>query len=268
MIVDWRQPFFPYKDDPACNGWDLYFEPIHSDIVYECRRLKRPPEPKHDRDYCVERWLRHAEYLPYRRFIHDRFTKYITFKPEVLKHIDAFYEEHLKGHFCIGIHVRFATAHGAENPYHGLVTVMDYIEQAKKQFEEHREENPKIFIATDSHFVIEEFKKHFNQSQITFTDAFRAHYDEDPHLIYEHQKYYLKHPEEFHKRKPGYFGGLMALVDCLLLSKCSIMIHSLSNVTDFAAWFNPDIESIFLPLGLSSSPCRCECLLSAFKREP
>jgi hypothetical protein len=268
LIVDWYQEFFPYKDDPACNGWDLYFEPINSHKVFENRRHRRPPEPKHIHSYCIQRWLRYKEYLPYRRYIHDRFTKYITFKPHVLQEVDAFYNKHLKDHFCIGMHVRFATAHGSENPYHSLVTLQDFINEAKDQFERHREERPKIFIATDSYFVIEEFKKHFNASQIAFTNAFRARYNEDPHLIYEHQKYYLEHPEEFHKRKPGYLGGLMTFVDCLLLSKCSVMIHSLSNVTDFAAWFNPDIESIFLPKGVQLSPCPCENVSLFFTESP
>src|SRR3984957_19037861 len=34
LVVDWSQEFFPYKDDPTANGWDLYFEPIHSENVY------------------------------------------------------------------------------------------------------------------------------------------------------------------------------------------------------------------------------------------
>lgn len=260
LIVDWCQPFFPYKDDPSCNGWDLYFEPIRSDVVFEARCQRRPPEPSHTKRYCIDRWLNYTEFLPYREFIYDRFTKYIAFKPHVIQETEKFYDEHLKGHFCIGMHVRFATAHGSENPYHSLVTLEDYIQEAKEQFKKHHKENPKIFIATDSQFVIEELKKHFNENEIVFTNAFRAQYDEDPHLIYEHQKYYLEHAEEFHKFKPGYFGGLMALIDCLLLSKCRVMIHSLSNVSDFAAWFNPYIDSIFLPKGLAPSCCSCEKL--------
>ena len=27
VYVDWTDEFFPYKDDPYENGWDLFFEP-------------------------------------------------------------------------------------------------------------------------------------------------------------------------------------------------------------------------------------------------
>jgi Nodulation protein Z (NodZ) len=263
LKVDWTQPFFPYKDDPACNGWDLYFEPIRSEAVFENRTKWRPPEPKHDHPHCIQRWHRYAEYRPYRQFMHDRLSEYIVCKREVRDVVDAFYEEHLKGHFCIGVHVRYAAAHSCENPYQRMLKLQDYIDEAKKQLDRHCDRHPKLFIATDSHYVIEMFQKHFPTSEIVFTDAFRSLRDEDPHLIFEHQKYYVEHPEEFHKSKPGYRGGLMTLADCLLLSKCDVMVHSLSNVSDVAAWFNPDIESIFLPKGLPAKPCQCENLYSA-----
>src|SRR3990167_2836508 len=32
MHVDWTHQFFPYKDNPHENGWDLYFEPIQVDL--------------------------------------------------------------------------------------------------------------------------------------------------------------------------------------------------------------------------------------------
>ena len=28
ITVNWTQHFFPYKDKPTENGWDLFFEPI------------------------------------------------------------------------------------------------------------------------------------------------------------------------------------------------------------------------------------------------
>jgi hypothetical protein len=112
--------------------------------------------------------------------------------------------------------------------------------------------------------VVAQFKKHFHPSIFCTTDAFRASYREDPHLIYEHQKYYKEHPDAFQKDKPGYFGGLTALVDCLLLSKCAVMIHSLSNVSDFVTVFNPNIRSFFLPKNIPRSQCSCESVINYF----
>lgn len=265
LVVDWSQELFPYKDDRLSNGWDLYFEPIDSLAVFENRHEKRPPKIYHDQNYCTQRWQRYDAYLPYRQFLHDHFTKYITIKPRVMQMVDAFYDAHLAGHFCIGIHVRFATAHGSESPYQSQLRLEDYIEQAALLLEEHSNQNPKLFIATDSDYVVAQFKKHFHPSTLCTTDAFRASYREDPHLIYEHQKYYKEHPDEFQKDKPGYFGGLTALVDCLLLSKCAVMIHSLSNVSDFVTVFNPSIRSLFLPKNIQLSQCSCESVINYFK---
>lgn len=267
LVVDWTQEFFPYKDDCACNGWDLYFEPIHSERVFEDRLSQCPPEPNHDQPYCINRWLRYKEYLPYRQFVHDRFKRYITIKLDVLNEVNGFYDRWMKERFCIGMHVRFATAHASENPYSPLLKLQDFIREAKEQWELHRDKNPIIFLATDSYYVIEEFKVHFDESQLVFINAYRAKYKEDPHLIYERQKYFLEHPDEFHKCKPGYFGGLTTLMDCLLLSKCQVMIHSLSNVSDFAAWFNPHLESVFLPKGVEPAFCPCENLFTFFNSQ-
>lgn len=258
LVVDWSQEFFPYKEAPTANGWDLYFEPIHSEKVYAYINSKKcPSEPKHDKPYCIERWLHYKEYLRYRQFIHDRFFEYITIKQDILEKVDRIYNEHMKDHFCIGMHVRFAQAHVPENPYGVSLSLQDYIREAQLQFASYEHRNPKIFLATDSQYVIDEFKKHFDALQLVFTNAFRAKYKEDPHLIYEYGKYYTAHPNEFHEKKPGYFGGLMTLIDCLLLAKCQMMIHSVSNVAEFATWINPHLESIFMPKGLDSRPCSC-----------
>jgi hypothetical protein len=192
-------------------------------------------------------------------------TAYIVIKKQILEKADAFFSDNLAGHYCIGIHVRFAAAHSAENPLWNDLKLEDYIRETQELFAFHKGKNPKIFLATDSHFVIGEFLKAFDFSQLTFTDAFRAQHEQDPHLIYEKHKYYLAHPEEFHMRKPGFNGGVMALVDCLFLSKCHVMVHSLSNVPEFATWFNPHLQSVFLPKTAASAPCSCGNLLRFFQ---
>jgi hypothetical protein len=171
---------------------------------------------------------------------------------------NAYYERYLKGSYCIGVHVRFAAAHSAEMPG-GRVAVQDYIAGVREVIQSRQKsgsEKIKIFLAADSNYVIQEFQKNFLEDQLYFIKAVRSAYDADPHLIFEDSDYWLSHPAEFHAKKPGFFGGKAVLLDCLLLSKCNTFVHSVSNVSSFVSFFNPYIDSIFLPKGLSPRPCK------------
>ena len=257
---DWSDEFFPYKDNPACNGWDLYFELLKTNnSTLEYKKAYSGPMDHiiHDQT-CLDRWVNYKNYLPYRKYMNKKLTEYIAIKPAIIQEINQFYDQHMASHFCIGVHVRFSAAHSQENPLGKAIDLYDYITEAQNQLNEHKDENPIIFLCSESNYVITEFQKHFKASQSICTNAFRVAYKEEPHLLFDQGDYYLANPEEFHKKKPGYLGGKTALMDCVLLSKCKIMIHSQSNVCEWATFFNPHIESIFLPKGLLTKPCLYE----------
>lgn len=258
FYVDWTSEFFPFKDNPTGNGWDLYFElktanaPHSNDFVYGHANLEHI---LHDQR-CTDRFTQYKKYRFYRDIVNYTFNKFIKIKQNILDEVNEFYNEKMDGHYCIGVHIRYADAHKNEQP--GEIKLIDYVQEVKKLIKMHKNEDPIIFIASDSHLAIERFKKEFKKHPIVYTIAFRAEKREDPHLIYEFAAYYKAHPQEFHEKKPGYFGGKMALVDCLLLSKCNVMVHTQSNVSEFATFFNPGIESVFLPKGLPPKPCGFE----------
>lgn len=257
IVVDWTQEFFPYKDDLRGNGWDLYFDIIKATAPADpsfVRVGNSGAHVLHDQT-CMERWVRYDSYLFYREFVHKKFNEYIKIKRSILDEVDQFYTAYMQHRFCIGVHVRFAAAHAAENPGNRPIPLGDYIREARMLMQAHHTENPVIFLLSDSNHVINEFKHHFNPGQLVYTNAPRAHYNEEPHLIYENANYYLAHPHEFHARKPGFRGGKMTLIDCLLLARCNVMVHSHSNVCEFASFFNPQLRSVFLPKGFSARPC-------------
>ncbi len=258
MFVDWTNQFFPFKNAPYENGWDLYFEPIQLDVhnninepVYNVGSTLA--HELHDQ-LCVAPWLLYDEYLSYRKFAHEKIKKHIRIQQRIVDQVEAFYEKHMKNALCIGVHVRYAQAHAHEAPG-GHPAINDYWIEVNNLLNKHQNENVIIFLATDSHAVINFFKQKYG-SRLVYIDTHRAKNLEDPGLIYEQPAYWMSHVTEWHKAKPGYKGGLGALMDCLLLSRCDYFIHTTSNVATFASFFNPYIQSIYVPRDVPFSHCR------------
>lgn len=258
--VDWSNQFFPYKDAPGENGWGLYFEPINvPEDVYADEPVSRMVSNGYyhmtHHQLCTDQWVLYKRYLPFRLHAHEIIERYIRIKPHVQNMVDEFYNNHLKGHYCIGVHVRFSKAHATEMPGRTNVALETYFAEIEALLNEHGREHSKIYLATDSHYVVAKFRERYPASMLACIDAFRAQFNEDPHIIYVNTNYWMTHPAQFHARKPGYKGGLDTLVDCLLLSRCDTLVHSVSNVATIAVLFNPHIESLFLPRGVPLRPC-------------
>lgn len=257
--VLWTHQFFPFKDDPLCNGWDLYFEPINTNYFVE-NSTDTPitvgnsqTHELHDQK-CVAQWLRYDDYLPYRLFVHEKIKKYIKIKEPISQQVEEFYHKNLHNHVCIGIHVRYGKSHQKEAPG-GHPTLQTYAHHINLLLQKHKNDSVKIYLASDSNVVIKYFKSLYKE-KIVYLDTYRAQNNEDPGLMYDAAHYWLKHPEEFHRKKPGYRGGLGVLMDCLLLAKCDYFIHITSNVASYVCFFNPFIKSIFLPKNITFQHCR------------
>lgn len=257
VYVDWTDEFFPFKNELSENGWDLYFEPIQVDKVNENEPIYHVGSANthvlHDQ-LCIAPWLRYNEYFPYRQFAHTIIKKYIRIKPHILNKVNEIYTNKMQGHICIGVHVRYADAHASEAPG-GHPSLEAYCTEVNKLLNMHAHQRVKIFLASDSRAVIKFFKKKY-QGKLIYLKTHRAKGKEDPSLLYENSAYWTTHPQEWHKAKPGYQGGLGVLMDCLLLSSCDYFIHTTSNVATYVSFFNPYIKSIYLPHGVPFKHCR------------
>ncbi|HRN78496.1 MAG TPA: nodulation protein NodZ [Candidatus Dependentiae bacterium] len=258
MYVDWTDQFFPFKDKPYENGWDLYFEPViieesidPSEPVYEVGNCS--VHELHDQ-LCVAQWIRYDDYLPYRLFVHEKINQHIHIKKHISDEVDSFYKKYMQDNVCIGVHVRYAKAHVNETP-NGHPSLDTYCKEVNDLLKRHSADKVKIFLASDSHVVINHFKRLYKEKLI-YIDTYRATAKEDPGLIYENSNYWITHPDHWHKAKPGYQGGLGALMDCLLLAKCDYLIHITSNVSTYVCFFNPYIKSIYLPRKVPFKHCR------------
>lgn len=259
LTVDWSQEFFPYKDDPYENGWDLYFEPIVFDME-DCEMFN--PEASIDHSHfihdqlCIHHWMAYNEHLPYRQSVNRIWNKYLKIKQQILDELSSLYQQNLEGYYCIGVHVRWGVAHNCESPK-GTPTIESYITEVSELMQRAQTSLPfKIYLATDSDEVIQEFERHFPKELLFYLPAQRSPHREESHLIYDNTKYWQAHPLEFHNKKPGYRGGVTVLLDCLLMSKCDVFIHSTSNVAEFVSFISPTIQSVYLPKDDRTWPCR------------
>ena len=259
VYVDWTDEFFPYKNKAHENGWDLYFEPIPTShfsgktekITVDTTSLHHE---LHDQN-CTAPWIAYKKYLPYRQFVHAILNKYIKIKPPVTNYVNNFYETKMKNKICIGVHARMAKVHAWLVPGKKLPTLEDYFAEVDTLITQYANQKVIIFIASDSHHAVGQFKKRYGEKALHI-DANRSNFDKDPCIMYTQGEFMKEHPEIWHKKKHAYNGGLGTLIDCLLLSKCNYLIHTTSNLAFFACYFNPELESIYLPKTVPFKDCR------------
>lgn len=261
--IDWTHEFFPYKDSPHENGWDLYFEPIYISAPNNiptslCQVQVSDRYHELHTNECVAPWILYDQYLPYRSFVNQKLTQYIHIKKHIQERVESFFNTHIKGFFCIGVHVRFSSAHHREVPGGHLPTLEEYFKEVDTIIRSNPEKNIKIYVASDSHYAINKFKERYPRN-LLYIEAFRAQKSEEPHLLDQNgaasAKYWMDHPDEWHLKKPGYYGGLTSLLDCLLLARCDYLIHTVSNLSTFVCFFNPTIKSVYLPRNTPYKAC-------------
>lgn len=260
----WNDVFFPYKnsDSPDENGWDLFFEPIKApctkgDELEEIKKIYDVSGGHHEMhdQICAVPWIKYDQYLPYRQYVHEKLKKYVQIKPHILDQMDAFYDKHLKGHVCIGVHARMARAHRGLIPGYRSPTLEEYYDEVERLIKEHSGKPIKIFVASDNHDAVGAFKERFGD-RVTYISAFRVWNGDDPCFIYTKGGYLRNNLDVWHKIKQKSFGGVTTLLDCLLLSRCDYLVHTTSNLAFFATYFNPEIKATFLPRNAPMVDCR------------
>lgn len=259
--IDWTDEFFPYKDDAHENGWNLFFEPIPTNKVSTNAETEKMIVEStsvyhelHDQ-VCTAPWVAYKKYLPYRQFVYEILNKYIKIKPHITDITNDFYENKMRGKLCIGVHARIARAHAWLVPGKKLPTLDDYFAEIDKLIAQHDGQEIVIFVASDSHHAVKQFKERYGTKAVHI-DAHRSEFDNDPCIMYTQGEFMKKHPEVWHQKKHGYFGGFSTIQDCLLLAKCDYLIHTTSNLAFFSCYFNPELESIYLPKAIPFKHCR------------
>jgi hypothetical protein len=210
-----------YQPEMGGNWWEYYFEriatPHTSGGIYTS---PYGPTTGHFSDF--------TEYNIYRKKAYELIKKYVHVKPHVQNIVDQFVESHFNGGPVIGVHYRGTDKYiEAPRANYDLVDAMINEEIAKIQTDQFQ-----IFVATDEQAFLDYMLERHPERVIFYEDAIRSTDGYAVHL----------------KSKENYKKGEDAVVDCLLLSKCDLLMKTSSNLSLCASYFNPDIRVVNLSL--------------------
>lgn len=221
VIVDFEDQGLYYDSKHGLNWWSYYFEPIRLGV--DTTLVKKFPYSKHSAFSCC------AAEMPRERG-HELIKKYIKLKPDLQKKVDRYVDDNFKGHRVIGIHYR-GTDKIIEAP---TVSYEVIVKLVKSEIE--KDKNTKIFIATDE-------EKFLNVMQTTFPGKVVA-----LQALRSQKGYPVHYPSN--NGADNYKKGEEAVMDCILLSRCSKLIRTSSNLSAASAQFNPSMEVLLLSRGI------------------
>ncbi len=213
------------------NIWEHFFE----QLPFPPRSFIVRKKTSSYRDYSITGKRAYNLYKSgagWRQQYHSAFKKYIRIKPRILEKVEQIFSRYLAGKYCIGVHIR-NDAHIREQPDSQMPPLEHYMAEITNIISS-KESEAKIFLATDVEEYVERFKNVFGEKVITLTDVTRLQESpgnpEDP-LIYPFDPD-LKLAED-------------VLKDCLLLAKCDVLIHRVSNIATAVGYINPSISMIY-----------------------
>ncbi len=217
-----------YAESHAINGTDnpfeYYFNQV-SDIDYKTAQI----------DYAFVRhtWVQRKEIEVDTGMIENNYKitdKYMQTMANVVNKylsyndtVKAYLEENVKllqGKKVLGVHVRGADFKRAYKNHPYMVTVDEYLELTKSQFD--KGQYDMVFLATDDKEAVEKFSLEFKEKLIYFSDVIRTDGDETV----------MKSEET--RENHHYKLGLEVIRDMHTLSVCDGLIAGMSNVSIFA----------------------------------
>jgi len=243
------------------NMWDYFFEPVaginYEDVLF---MVNRPDSVLRKAD-LLELSYEQLKYLhmqepdsvfafPYgvyysktqndlewyrtqRSKAHGLIKKYIRLKKHIQEEIDAFYDQHMKGAFVVGAHVRGTDkgtpryADAGRNPNTmRIIEPTSYFERIDPFLNQHPE--CKIFVATDQEQYLQSFKNRYGERVIAW-NSLRSRTKTNVFQQYDFN---------------GYRKGKDVLIETQLLARTQFFLKCASAVGEAALWFNPDLEYV------------------------
>jgi hypothetical protein len=219
----------------ARNAWEYFFEPVSSlalaDVGFSSVELEGPYSPQLQEKLAtrvnatnVYLWNEIGAFgLPNHTtqeqldYLVEAGRRYLRVRPVVKMRAEAFYKQHFRDH-VIGVHYR-GTDKSTETPLLRSELYEQTIERLPR--------DSQIFVATDSAVFLTGMQARYG-SRVIATDAVRSMDHRPVHVT------------------GGAAIAEQGLIDALLLSRCSLMIHGPSNLPGGATIFNPSILRIDL----------------------
>lgn len=162
-----------------------------------------------------------------------KFLNLFQLKPYLIKLLDDYYTENIKGKVTLGMQVRLTDM----KHYHNVSPVSAYIERVKTILKD-RPEIEQIFLATDDGTIIETIRKALDIPVICYEDMFRADVN-NPHI---HPYDRFKADRELHRYKLG----IECIQEIFTLAKCDYLFKAdISSVSIIASILSENIKQVY-----------------------
>lgn len=219
-VVYWHKSLYhsPFGFNNKLNEWEYYFKPV-SNLSYQ-----QKDKVNH---FCNNPNFGSFNYYntseEKRNLAHQLMCKYISLNARVQAKVEQFYDMYMKNKKTIGIHIRGTDKLIEEKP----VPTEKVVFEAMKYADEHTQ----FFIATDEQKIFDHMLNLLNKEKVVFYDCYRS-----------------KDGRPLHTRnKPSRAQlGEDVIVEMWLMARCTILIHTLSNVSSIPLYLNPKLKHIAL----------------------
>ncbi len=216
--VDFKDQGLYYDAAYGPNWWQYYFEPIELGSAIGATYIVSTTD-HHCHLSCQGEFNMTRERAGY------LLQKYVQPKPHIQQKIKEFKQKYFGSAYVIGIHYR-GTDKSSEAPRVPYEQVKEEVSRYLKKFKNRK---VKIFVATDEQAFLDYMKREFI-NVVYLEDSIRSDTGFPVHLLFNQ----------------NYKKGEDAVLDCLLLSKCNMLIRTSSSLSLFSTYFNPNMRVVEL----------------------
>ncbi len=259
---------FCYGKPNDGNIWLKLFEPLYGltetemnsvEFLYSKSSLPETVHNEHREPsltyvYAYDLYKSPA-FSSFRKQYNAVFLEHIKLKKVYKDEIDAFCKSNLNRKFNIAAHVKHPS-HIIEQPGMCIAHAQSFIDAINNKIQESglslTSDDWGVFLATDQDRVVAQFQEAFGPRVSFFEDVRRTRISEDD--IYDalsdsdkakegHQVQHLvaANPDNWSSRM-----ACEVIRDAVVMSRCNVLYHVVSNVSTAVSYFNPDIEMFFI----------------------
>ena len=215
--VDFGNSGYYYDEKKGSNWWQYYFEPIQ---IGEAKTTKEFLGVKQVNASALRVMTRLSKERS-KRII----DKYIRIKKEITSEVENWMASHLASSSFVGVQYRGTDKFRHESSYISPEAMCQEIQSILKT---EKCTSCPIFVATDTKEFLDLMKKTFGNRVVSYA------------TLYSNKTTPLHRREEL----SGFIKGKEALIDCLILSKSKLLIHTISNLSTASQFFNPDLKAM------------------------
>lgn len=222
LEVNFRNKGLYFDPQKGPNWWEYYFEPIHIGNSSNITIQKQYGAETINYDMFIQKNLS-------RQQNYKLIKKYIIPRSHITRAVNSFIENNFNNHFVIGVHYR-GTDKFSEAPPISYESARREIQIQLVRQRLRSSKKIKIFVASDE------------QAFINFMVA------SFPGIIIAQKinRSTNGSPLHFSAVDSPYNIGEAALLDCLILSKCDLLIRTASRLSLWSSYFNPYVQTIDL----------------------